>query len=296
MKRICIAAAIVVCACCEFNAYGQLHDSLFTFARRLAAQGNYRFAVHEMKRFLSVDSIHRVKAHYWMGRWYTRLGKLRNAADHYEEALSMANGNTSAQLRARVHTALVRNCIQRREFRLARFELSAMETNAVPDAYRDTLAHIRIYMYAYRYETDSARVLIARLDSVKGINRRIEMLDSLLDWYDAQDFVHPRLAHALSGRIPGAGQALSKDWYHAIGGFLLNTALTSIEVWNGYRLVTANTRRQRYIAGMDFTVWGVAVWRRYFSGNQKVAYEAAVRYNRNIQLEYRQMLDTFFAF
>jgi hypothetical protein len=205
-------------------------------------------------------------------------------------------GADAPQMRARVHAALVRNCIQRREFRLARFELSAMETDALPDAYRDTIAHMRIYMYAYRYKTDSARALKARLAPLMRSDTRMERLDSLLDWYDAQNFVHPRIAHALSGRIPGAGQALSKDWYHAIGGFLLNTALTSIEVWNGYRLVTADTRRQRYIAGMDFTVWGVAVWRRYFSGNQKVAYEAAVRHNRSVQLEYRQRLDELFAF
>lgn len=272
-------------------------DAACTFADHLAAQGNYRFAIHEMKRRLVTDTLPRdqqARAQYRIGRWYEHLGRYRQAADQYEEALALIPD--TARMRTRIHLALVKNSVRRRQYTLARFELNICASYADTLVWQDTISLLRAFIYAYRYRTDSVRAVIARLDTSVRTSERIAALDSLLDAYDALTFTHPRFAYGLSGRLPGAGQAYSGDWPHAIGGFLLNTALTSVLAWNGYRTVMADTRRQRYIAGMDFAVWGVMVWRRYFDGNKKVAYEAAVRHNRNNQRTYRDRLDVLFAF
>ncbi len=49
-------------------------------------------------------------------------------------------------------------------------------------------------------------------------------------------------------------------------------------------------------AGMDFAIIGLFIFRRYYEGNKKTAYEAAVKHNRDIQIQYQIKLNEFYEF
>jgi hypothetical protein len=44
---------------------------------------------------------------------------------------------------------------------------------------------------------------------------------------------------------------------------------------------------------MDIAVLGGLIFRRYYDGGKRTAYELAVRHNRNIQIEYQNKLLPF---
>jgi tetratricopeptide (TPR) repeat protein len=262
-------------------------DSMLAFADYLVKRGEYRLAITEYQRYQHQERSDTCLSHHRMGQARQYLRDFSEASRHMETVIEACKDDQNLVIQA--HLDLVKDCIQRGEYRLAQFELNQVRQYEETASYQEDIQFLDILIDAHLYRIDSARAKIRLNQGRNAYKDKMEELEKLIDGYENRRFKHPTIAYTLSTFIPGSGQLYAGKKRHAIGAFILVSALSAAMVWSGHGFFTGDPR-EKYIAGADFLIFGLFVWYRYYDGSRRTAYEAALLHNRHIQLQYQEGL------
>ena len=255
------------------------------FADYLYSRGEYTLAAHEYQRGSEQNSCEPMM---FAAKALARAGKHETAVRRYEQVIDLCGHEPNLDRAARA--GLVRLYILQEKFNLARFELNELRNlYTAASLSMDTLAYLEILIDAHTYRTDSAAQKIAAIAPSSPFAQQIRQLHELFTSYKKEEFKHPLEAYVFSTALPGAGQIYAGNHRLGIQAMTVMGLVGGLIVYSGYEFATGDTR-QRYIAGMDIGVLSLLVWRRYYKGIQKTAFESAVFNNQQIQKKYQQKL------
>ncbi|OGS33758.1 MAG: hypothetical protein A2293_14510 [Elusimicrobia bacterium RIFOXYB2_FULL_49_7] len=261
-------------------------DSLLLFCGYLEEKGEPLLAAHEYGRYLSLSMDFQETIRLKQAAAFEKAGERQSARRGFETVLDDFPGSDQAKL---AHFNLVRNAVAGRDYRLARYEWGELGQYALTAADSLERNYLDILIDAHLYRADSVKLKSERLMFSPVRRVQVDSLRTIAAAYQNAEFKFPNFSYTLSGFVPGAGRYYAGDRKTAAGAFLLNTSLAGLMGYCGYQWVTHHGS-VRYVAGMDFGVVAFFLFRRYYEGNKKVAYEAAVRHNQEIQRRYQERL------
>jgi hypothetical protein len=216
-----------------------------------------------------------------------KAGDYEKAEYAFENALGPDDVDSDASITAKL--GMVRSYILQRKPLLAVNELNTFGTGIGSGRDNELLSFYRGAAFAASYAIDSSKRLLNSIDTTWRYNKKVKQLDSLLAWYKSSGMKDPFKAFVYSSAIPGWGHWQIGDRAKAVKSFLLMAGLTALMGYEAHRFYRGN-RQQRYIYGMDIFIVGGLLWRRYYNSIRKAAYERAVQYNQQVQLEYQKRL------
>jgi hypothetical protein len=262
-------------------------DSLFDFAEYLFQEAQYDRARLEFKRCRFNGTADSALCTYFIGKTFLKQNDSRKATGVFETIID--NKNNSPELRLNAHLDLIKSCIAREEYNLARYEIDQVHKYAVSESAADEIRFLTLLTEASLFRTDSIMKLAERLNHTGQFYSTGQQISELAAGIDAAHYKSPRKAYLLSSLVPGSGQLYCGNKKDAAGAFLLVSALTSGMVWSGSRIING-TPHQRTVAKLDIAFLGLFVWFRYYDGSRKTAFEMALRHNRSLQHQYQKKL------
>ncbi len=269
----------------NLNIFAEISpDSQLAFADYLAEKKEHSFSILEYSRYKNILGANTAFADYKLGKIWQEIGNFPKASEFFENVINTEND--SSQIKVKAHIKLIKNCILQNNLSLARFEINQLR-NYTNKKHENELFFLEALTYAHEYKLDSTKINILKSDSI--YKSKINKLEMTFAKYKKQKFKNPKIAYSL-GIIPGMGHYYTGDKKQATGAFLLVNSLMSVMAWNTYKLITCENKQEKYIASMDLLVVGGFLWKRYYDGSRKNAFESAIRYNRNIQIEYQDNL------
>jgi hypothetical protein len=214
-------------------------------------------------------------------------GDYDGAVYAFENALDGAEADSGSYLSAKL--GIARSYILQRKPLLALNELGAFGAEAGSGRDTGIVSFYKSAAFAAAYSLDSSRKILSGLATHPACLDKAKRLDTLIAWYKSSGMKDPFYAYLYSSVIPGWGHWRIGDRLKAVKSFALMAGLTGILGFEGYLFYRGN-RQQRYVIAMDMFIVGGLLWRRYYNGIRKAAYDRAVEYNQHVQIEYQRRL------
>ncbi|MBN1984371.1 MAG: hypothetical protein JW795_22795 [Chitinivibrionales bacterium] len=277
-------------------------DEQLRFADHSFAKKEYDNALTEYQRYVCMPNASKPLGLYRIALTYQANGQLLQAARAFEEVLDCQEESGSVRLssmsppsmiepvKLSAHIDLFKNCVLRQEYSLARYELSQLRDYPQGSQNIELFQYFEILLHLHQYQMDSAQQKMQSIQLDTPYSQSILRLAEAIQNYRSQDFKRPSTAMMLSAVVPGLGQWYAGQKAQGVRMFALVSALSVVLGWRGYTAITTSDTRIRAVAIMDCTVWGLAVWRRYYTSGRNKAYMAAAHHNRDIQVRFQNQL------